>query len=725
MVTRTVMSAAALAVMAAGAGAIAARLFIGWQMTLVLVAAAAAAVLLTVLLGWLSRTALIPVLGSVTGLAAVVTGLGLALRGRAATDGSVAAVLVDAWLNAGARLMTASIPIEPAPDTVVLPVAATWIAASAAALLYRRSPLFGLVPPVLLLGAAVVFVGPNAPPAYPAVVAIAVGAAGYLAVNRDDLHGAVPVAGLPSSARHQERLRRWGAGLTMVAATGLLAAVVGPAAAALYRVQPYDPRVLFAPPQRHSDALNPLGLLSAWATDTEIPLLEVRTGRPVRISWVALSRYDGITWLPDDEFRAAGSVLPTVEPSPRQVTPVTQRITVRSLSGAWLPAAEIPREVQGVRVGFDTASRMLAAPDGLVPGMSYTVTSQVPVRDPNLLVGAAVPIGPEYEHLYAVPPKLPEGLAELAERAAGEGTPYQKALRLEKFLRESYRFASDAPSGHGYANLEFFLTESPAEGGGRGTSEQFATAFALLGRLVGLPTRVVVGFHAGVQTAPREYLVRSGDAFAWAEVFLSGEGWVPFDPTPGRDGASPPPEENTPEAAAESASKQEQLQQPDSSPPPADTGDLAAPPSEPDTSGTRTALTLLPLVVVLLAVTAVPVLRHRRRRRRLVRGSPPERVLGAWAEVCDALQLAGRPVPSSAAVRELAAANQGDGLPDLMPLAAQVNAVGFAPAASVSATDADTVVAVARRYVAALRAQQRLVRRWTWWLDPRPLLWRR
>ncbi|MGH3739554.1 MAG: DUF3488 and transglutaminase-like domain-containing protein, partial [Micromonosporaceae bacterium] len=528
--------------------------------------------------------------------------------------------------------------------------------------------------------------------------------------------------------------RRTAAGLAAVAVLGVLAVTVGPAAAALYRSQPYDPRALFVPPQQTSEALNPLGLLSAWATETELPLLEVTSDRPVRTNWVAMSRFDGITWLPDDQFRAAGSVLPTVEPKPLKSTTVKQQITVRSLGGAWLPAAEVPRSVGGLRASFDAGSRMLAAPDGLREGLTYTVTSEVPVRDPNYLLGAGLPAGKEYDHLLQVPQPLPEGFAELAEKAAGDGTPYQKALRLEKYLRTTYQFQPGAPSGHGYANLAYFLTEEKAKGGGRGTSEQFATAYAILGRVIGLPTRVVVGFHAGKEAGTaagtagttRNYLVSSGDAFAWAEVYLLGEGWVPFDPTPGREGAQPPPEENTPEAEAESEQEEAQLTKPNPSPPPGADDPAAGAQRGSQPSGVPTWVVLLAVTAAaLLAVLLVlPALRYRRSHSRFTRGGPAQRVLGAWAEVRDALRLAGHRPAASATAGELALAHSGPGLPELHPLAARVNAITFAPAAPLPEPDAAAAVADARHYTRTLRRHQPLLRRALWWLDPRPLLWR-
>jgi hypothetical protein len=44
---------------------------------------------------------------------------------------------------------------------------------------------------------------------------------------------------------------------------------------------------------------------------------------------------------------------------------------------------------------------------------------------------------------------------------------------------------------------------------------------------------VAVGFTSGTRT-DGAWVVTDHDAHAWVEVWFAGEGWVPFDPTPGR-----------------------------------------------------------------------------------------------------------------------------------------------------------------------------------------------
>jgi transglutaminase-like putative cysteine protease len=66
----------------------------------------------------------------------------------------------------------------------------------------------------------------------------------------------------------------------------------------------------------------------------------------------------------------------------------------------------------------------------------------------------------------------------------------------------------------------------------RGFCEHYASSFALLMRLAGIPSRVVVGYLGGEPNPIGDYLiVRQSDAHAWVEVWLEDQGWIRVDPT--------------------------------------------------------------------------------------------------------------------------------------------------------------------------------------------------
>jgi hypothetical protein len=177
-----------------------------------------------------------------------------------------------------------------------------------------------------------------------------------------------------------------------------------------------------------------------------------------------------------------------------------------------------------------------------------------------------------------------------------------------------------------------------------------------MARAVGLPSRVAVGFTPGQVGADGNYRVLNKHAHAWPEVYLSGYGWVAFEPTPGRGspddssytGVAPP----APEAVAVPPSLT-----PQATPTTVAPGESATPTTSPTAeqttqtkphhrSGWITALLVLAGIVVLAgAAMAAVVLRRRRAmdRRRAAATTPDERALVAWQEAEEALALAGYP----------------------------------------------------------------------------------
>ncbi|SDG31712.1 Transglutaminase-like enzyme, putative cysteine protease [Lentzea fradiae] len=70
-----------------------------------------------------------------------------------------------------------------------------------------------------------------------------------------------------------------------------------------------------------------------------------------------------------------------------------------------------------------------------------------------------------------------------------------------------------------------------------GYCEQYASAMAVMARVVGLPSRVAIGFTAGVAAPDNAYrVISTDDAHAWVEIFFPNHGWMTFDPTPISDG---------------------------------------------------------------------------------------------------------------------------------------------------------------------------------------------
>jgi hypothetical protein len=669
-----------------------------------------------------------------------VVALRLAARRADLTD-PLGVLLTDALGNGIPRLLTAMIPVEPTPDTVVVPIVAAWLAGLTGAEVALRAGrvLLACLPAAVLYGGALYVVGPNADAAgwptltFAVLVAIALAAGGRPRTPVTD--------GVPASVRTRALV---GSGIGVAVVLALIA-LVGPWVGARVATTPVDPRRYVQPPQVDSLDESPLNRISGWALDPEQVLLGVAPGpAPAgkggdrRLRLAVLPDYDGVTWRVGATYRNAGRVLPPAPGLPGgQTEKVRQEITVSGLSGRLLPVVPTPTGVEGARVAYDPGTGTVIRPEGLTPGLRYTVTSDLQIPDLNLLPGADVPSGPEVARYLGVGAAAPEQVQRLAEQLAdGNGAPYDRATMIEQFLGEHYRKVADAPSGHAYPNLSFFLFGPRDQGGQRGTSEQFAASFALLGRLAGLPTRVVVGFQVPAGGGP----VTGGDAYAWPEVLFDELGWVAFDPLPQSDDEPRPVEEDfrpKPETPPPTSEAPAPTDEPTASEPPAVLA--AAPAAGTSTLAVAGGVSGAVLLALGLAAVAVLLLRRSQRRARLTGGPPDQRITGAWLEFTDALRLAGRPAPAHLAATEVAAHAEAapaatigrrraplvrPALPPVDDLVAGINTSAFAPGAA-EPGQAVRAGEQAVAYAEALRAGRPWWRRVWWSVHPGPLRWHR
>jgi len=132
-----------------------------------------------------------------------------------------------------------------------------------------------------------------------------------------------------------------------------------------------------------------------------------------------------------------------------------------------------------------------------------------------------------------VPTDIVERMTWLAgEIVEGCETDYDKMERIVRYL--SYYTYTKTPGivPVGKDVVEYFLFET-----GKGYCTHFASAAALLGRCVGIPTRLVQGYLLDADLAKQfgEYTVNEIQAHAWLECYFEGVGWLIFDPTPGNE----------------------------------------------------------------------------------------------------------------------------------------------------------------------------------------------
>lgn len=181
---------------------------------------------------------------------------------------------------------------------------------------------------------------------------------------------------------------------------------------------------------------------------------------------------------------------------------------------------------------------------------SYTLVSDMIVIDEDKLrttraKAAAAPFDlSPYEQLPEVPSRVSELAATIAADADND---YDAAKALESYLRNTYPYTNtpDVSLQKSKDIADAFLFEIK-----EGYCDYYSTAFVVLARSLGLPTRWVKGYATGSNRIDEEgirnglgyvadpngagtYTVRNADAHSWAEVYFEGVGWVPFEPTSG------------------------------------------------------------------------------------------------------------------------------------------------------------------------------------------------
>lgn len=165
----------------------------------------------------------------------------------------------------------------------------------------------------------------------------------------------------------------------------------------------------------------------------------------------------------------------------------------------------------------------------------YTTYYWPGMRGLNLAEPAGI-ANPDYDdYVQETCLSLPDGVQEtLYDLALSYG--YDPSLStvdtiawVAEFIRTvaSYKLdVSRQPVNQDFA--VYFLTESQ-----QGYCVHFATAAAAMYRALGIPARYASGYRVSVQEVSTVTDVLDRDSHAWAEIYLSGLGWLPVETTPG------------------------------------------------------------------------------------------------------------------------------------------------------------------------------------------------
>ena len=386
----------------------------------------------------------------------------------------------------------------------------------------------------------------------------------------------------------------------------------------------------------------------------DVDLVEITTGEadPSYLRISVLDLFDGTTWKPSGRdipiAQRAGGPLPRPPGLGGGVPRSSVAYTIEAtdeFESRWLPT---PYPVSSIDVDGDwrydvSTLDLVSAADGqTTAGLEYSLEA-LDVRPTAKGLASAGPVAEElYTRYTTLPGSVPESVRTKARRIAdSRATRFEQAIRLQEWFRSEggFRYSLDRKPGNSSKDLVRFLGNGP--GSRVGYCEQFAAAMALMGRAIGIPSRVAVGFLRPTKMDTGRYVYSAHDLHSWPEMYFEGTGWIRFEPTPAQRASTIPgytdqsSSDGTAGQGAQAQNPREELdrfQQQQAA-----TRPQVPASQQPDTGGSGSDLVLWPFLLLLVIALAVPRLAREavRRRRWASATTPVQQAEAAWRELRD------------------------------------------------------------------------------------------
>jgi len=284
-----------------------------------------------------------------------------------------------------------------------------------------------------------------------------------------------------------------------------------------------------------SDRLSPgsiaaLADSSAIAFRAEFPGSNTRPSGPMYWRGVVMWHCNGMEWrapydpqpkVPSTTPDIAGSRGPSGHSS--NAKEIQQRITLAPNGARWMFALDRP--IKAVPGAMLVRGDYLWSVQPIRKSRRYEVVSSESSGNEITAEGRA--------EALEVPTSISPAVRDLAYSWTVQNRDSRGIVNSALQFFRTQGFSYSLTPGE-YGSLEEFLFRRRV-----GFCEHYATSFATLMRLAGIPARVVVGYLGGeYNDLGHFFLVRQSDTHAWCEVWLPENGWTRVDPTaavaPGR-----------------------------------------------------------------------------------------------------------------------------------------------------------------------------------------------
>lgn len=226
---------------------------------------------------------------------------------------------------------------------------------------------------------------------------------------------------------------------------------------------------------------------------------------------------DGRNWTPGPQLRQPDWQIPELE---RHDNRVGYTVTLEPHNRKWLFVLDLPATAsEHGRIGREF---QLTSSKKVRQRLKYHMVSYTDYQTGGL---------PEIERRLGLQlprqsnPRTFKLGQSLRQKARSEADIVNQALTM--FREQPFVYSLSPPLLTSNDPSDQFLFETRT-----GFCEHYASSFTMLMRAAGIPARVVTGYQGGeLNPVDDYYIVRQRDAHAWAEVWLTGQGWVRVDPT--------------------------------------------------------------------------------------------------------------------------------------------------------------------------------------------------